>query len=437
MIVRNTPVPTADASRKTSPAASAQANDHFASELQKQMSGHKPQTQQAQESSKALQESKKRPAEDKTPPEGAEVTLSQTPAPTDPLALLVDSSLLGAPATVETALPQDGQAQQPASPALLISTMEALMPAVAPVAVTTQPQPATTQSDVAQALAVANNASQALPVQSANLLPAAPDATVLPTAQDIDVSPVALQPQASAVHGERSASPTKRETTPVSQSGAQVQTSPETLKETSAKPASFAENMASALQNINQSEPQPAPHQTLTHSTPVVPASIATSTPVTPTVPAPGVATGTLQAEVGTPAWQQSLGQQIAVFSRNGIHHAELRLHPEDLGALQVSLKVNNDQAQVHFVAESHQVRAALESAMPHLRTMLAESGIQLGQSSVGADTASSSGSAFSGEFSGQGNQGQESTEPGVLAEEERILQPVVIKYSSGINTFV
>jgi len=54
---------------------------------------------------------------------------------------------------------------------------------------------------------------------------------------------------------------------------------------------------------------------------------------------------------------------------------------------LQISLKLDNDQAQLHFVSAHQQVRAAVEAAMPHLRTALAESGISLGQSSVGSDS--------------------------------------------------
>ncbi|MEZ3500094.1 hypothetical protein HP564_11195 [Pantoea sp. KPR_PJ] len=98
---------------------------------------------------------------------------------------------------------------------------------------------------------------------------------------------------------------------------------------------------------------------------------------------------GVLTETMGTLAWQQSLGQQLACFTRNGIQHAELRLHPEELGSLHISLQLKNEQAQLHFVSASHQVRAALEAAVPHLRTSLAEAGIELGQSSVGAESSS------------------------------------------------
>ncbi|WP_238714958.1 MULTISPECIES: flagellar hook-length control protein FliK [Tenebrionibacter/Tenebrionicola group] len=95
-----------------------------------------------------------------------------------------------------------------------------------------------------------------------------------------------------------------------------------------------------------------------------------------------------LSQPVGTAAWQQALSQQVTMFTRNGIHNAELRLHPQELGALQLNIRMSQEQAQLHIVSENHYVRAALEAAMPQLRTALAEAGIALNQSSVSADNA-------------------------------------------------
>ncbi|TWD41718.1 flagellar hook-length control protein FliK [Pantoea sp. SJZ147] len=94
-----------------------------------------------------------------------------------------------------------------------------------------------------------------------------------------------------------------------------------------------------------------------------------------------------LNAHLGSNEWQQALSQQIVMFSRNGQQNAELRLHPEDLGAIQISLKLNNDQAQLSMVSSHSHVRAALEAALPQLRSALAESGINLGESQVSSES--------------------------------------------------
>lgn len=128
---------------------------------------------------------------------------------------------------------------------------------------------------------------------------------------------------------------------------------------------------------------QPVQNDSVSFIEPVAPLTAK----VSHSVPASGVSVaGSLHQTPGTAAWQQELGQQLMLYTRNGIHNAELRLNPKELGALQINLRLNNDQAQLHFVTGNHQVKAALEAAMPHLRTLLDESGITLGQSSVGSD---------------------------------------------------
>ena len=132
-----------------------------------------------------------------------------------------------------------------------------------------------------------------------------------------------------------------------------------------------------------------AADKTLTSSAAVTPSLPPVSSPVLSTTASAHIAapaSGYLSAQLGSQEWQQSLGQQVIMFSRNGQHNAELRLNPQELGALQISLKIDDNQAQLHFASAHSQVRAAIEAAMPSLRTALAESGIQLGQSSVGSE---------------------------------------------------
>ncbi|MDC9620768.1 flagellar hook-length control protein FliK [Xenorhabdus sp. XENO-7] len=94
-----------------------------------------------------------------------------------------------------------------------------------------------------------------------------------------------------------------------------------------------------------------------------------------------------LSAHLGSEEWQQQLNQHVLFFNRNGLQQAELRLHPQELGALHIRLNVEDNQAQLHFVSAHQHVRTALEAALPGLRHALAENGIQLAQSSVGGDT--------------------------------------------------
>lgn len=162
----------------------------------------------------------------------------------------------------------------------------------------------------------------------------------------------------------------------------------------------FQQVMGNVSKDIDKENSSSAPNATITNN--VISTASALLTPTsTSTVSAP--ATPLLNSQLGSPEWQQALGQQILMFSRNGQQTAELHLHPQDLGSIQISLKLDNDQAQLSMVSGHSQVRAALEAAMPQLRASLAESGINLGQSNVSSD-AFQQGQSFAGQQEQQRN---------------------------------
>ena len=100
----------------------------------------------------------------------------------------------------------------------------------------------------------------------------------------------------------------------------------------------------------------------------------------------PAAATANVRAQLGTSDWQQNVSQHITLFTRSGQQTAELRLHPESLGQVHITLKVEDNLAQIQMASPHSHVRAALEAALPVLRTQLEESGIQLGQSNISSD---------------------------------------------------
>jgi flagellar hook-length control protein FliK len=107
-----------------------------------------------------------------------------------------------------------------------------------------------------------------------------------------------------------------------------------------------------------------------------------------------------LTPRVGTPAWDQALGQKVVWMVAGEQQSASLTLNPPDLGPLQVVLNVSNSQANATFIAAQPEVRQALEAALPKLRDMLGEAGIQLGQASVNSGTPNQQGN-----FEQQGSQ--------------------------------
>jgi len=117
----------------------------------------------------------------------------------------------------------------------------------------------------------------------------------------------------------------------------------------------------------------------------------------------PPVATSSLAPEVGSSEWGKALGQQVIQMGHAGHQVAELQLNPPGLGPLKVTLSMNDQQIQALFVSAHSSVRAAVEAALPQLRTSLADSGISLGNTSVSADSQQQT--AFSQAQGGQAEQ--------------------------------
>ena len=90
-----------------------------------------------------------------------------------------------------------------------------------------------------------------------------------------------------------------------------------------------------------------------------------------------------VDSPVGHPAWRDAVGHHVTWMVEQQVGRAELRLHPAHLGPIEVRLSVQNDQVNVTFNASHPATREALESSLPRLRELLADSGLSLGQASV------------------------------------------------------
>ena len=103
------------------------------------------------------------------------------------------------------------------------------------------------------------------------------------------------------------------------------------------------------------------------------------------------------------PEGQQQLNEKIRwmVNARNTM--AEIRLDPPELGSMQVRVNVSGDAASVSFIVQSQHAKEALADAMPKLRDMLSEQGIELGDAQVRKDNSSENGQnqQFAGDRNG------------------------------------
>jgi len=78
-------------------------------------------------------------------------------------------------------------------------------------------------------------------------------------------------------------------------------------------------------------------------------------------------------------ASQQSFGEKVMWMINQNIHSAEIKLNPPELGRLEIKISMQQqDQTNISFSSQNQQVREMIELALPRLREMLGDSGLNL-----------------------------------------------------------
>ncbi|WP_162046857.1 flagellar hook-length control protein FliK [Vibrio taketomensis] len=79
----------------------------------------------------------------------------------------------------------------------------------------------------------------------------------------------------------------------------------------------------------------------------------------------------------------EQLAERVQMMMSKNLKNIDIRLDPPELGRMQIRMNMNGDNASVHFTVANQQARDIVEQAMPRLREMLAQQGMQLSDSSV------------------------------------------------------
>ena len=90
-----------------------------------------------------------------------------------------------------------------------------------------------------------------------------------------------------------------------------------------------------------------------------------------------------MTASLNQAQWNNQVGDRIHWMISQGLRQAEIRLNPPELGMLEVRIHIQGDQATVQFNTAHADVKDALDSALPRLREMLAENGLNLADVNV------------------------------------------------------
>lgn len=85
-----------------------------------------------------------------------------------------------------------------------------------------------------------------------------------------------------------------------------------------------------------------------------------------------------------SPQWGNELASRVVTMSREQFSQAEIRVTPDELGPIEITLRFDGEKVHAHFGAVTPEAREALNSNMHRLRELLSSEGLDLGQSFVG-----------------------------------------------------
>ncbi len=91
-----------------------------------------------------------------------------------------------------------------------------------------------------------------------------------------------------------------------------------------------------------------------------------------------------LPSSVGSQAFAHELGQQVVWLTGQDVKQARIRLHPEELGQLDVKINVSHDRVDVVFSAQHPAAVTAIQQSLSQLGQMLTQQGLSLGHAEVG-----------------------------------------------------
>lgn len=109
---------------------------------------------------------------------------------------------------------------------------------------------------------------------------------------------------------------------------------------------------------------------------------------VTPSTPVKNL---DIMRPITDPEWGYQFNQQVLWLGQQQIDKAVIRIHPEELGPLEVKLQLADESIRLTIHTNNQPVSHLLEQTMPRLREMMLEQGVTLSQVTIETNTEASS----------------------------------------------
>lgn len=96
--------------------------------------------------------------------------------------------------------------------------------------------------------------------------------------------------------------------------------------------------------------------------------------------------TYTVASHVRSPQFVNEAAQTMHLAINNKVQQAEIRMTPENMGPIQLQIKMNGTDVSLTIAVQQPDTKQAIELSLPKLREMLADSGMNLGQTNLSQD---------------------------------------------------
>lgn len=93
-----------------------------------------------------------------------------------------------------------------------------------------------------------------------------------------------------------------------------------------------------------------------------------------------------IPVDINSNQWADKFSEQIVWLGNQNIKSALIKIHPEDLGPIEISVKVVKDTASVSINTHNSHVRDIVDQTLPKLRDMMAEQGLSLSDVHIGTN---------------------------------------------------
>lgn len=143
----------------------------------------------------------------------------------------------------------------------------------------------------------------------------------------------------------------------------------------------------------------------------------------TPAQAGTAVKTVSIPVEVTHPQWKEQFAEHVVWLGQNKTISALIKLHPEELGPIEINIKMVKDAASIVINSHSTHVCQLVEQSMPRLREMMVDQGLSLADVQVNADTHSQNDARQNNSDQGMGT----------ATEDEALLTPLAKKSVKGL----